>query len=280
MKRNSIILLAILLLTVSLVGCKSSKSLTKSTAGGNELLKSSHGMTTVELVQKMQLSQPAFRTANVKKMTMSIDFKGKQMEVKASCKMVTDSAIHLSIQPFFGVELFKIEMTPASIILIDKMNGTYYESNYALFSKTFGVPVNFKDMQSLISNRLFIPGEAVFSPDNFQWKNNEAGSELEYLSPTFRETVSVNSSIRIAKMDINTSDSTYTLSTQYLDFKNYNGTVFPEKIYLDAINSKDLMAKTSMHVTIDDVTFDEPLKLEPANLMRYQRGNINSFFSK
>ena len=280
MKRNSIILLAISLLMISLVGCKSSKSLTKSTAGGNELLKSSHAMTTVELVQKMQLSQPAFRTANVKKMAMSIDFKGKQMDVKATCKMVTDSAIHLSIQPFFGVELFKIEMTPASIILIDKMNGTYYESNYALFSKAFGVPVNFKDMQSLISNRLFVPGEAIFSPDKFQWKNNEAGSELEYLSPTFRETVSVNSSIRIAKMDINTNDSTYTLSTQYLDFKNYNGTVFPEKIYLDAFNSKDMMAKTSMHVTIDDVTFDEPLKLEPANLIRYLRGNINSFFRK
>ena len=230
------------------------------------------------MVKQLQLAQPAFRTANASKMSVYVDFKGRQMDVKASCKIVSDSALYLSIQPFMGVELFRLEMTPSTLIVVDKMNKRFYESNYSIFRNTLGVTVNYDVIQSLISNRLFVPGDKVFLPDEFNWKDNTPGKSLTLQTESFNQEVLVDVLLsRIAAVMILSADSTYTMKTDYSDFKKTDGILFPQKIAIDANKGEE---KSSFHFTIEQVEFNKPVLMEPTNLSRYTRGNINSLFRK
>ena len=107
-KINKVILLSMIILALG--ACKTKKQLTKTEIPAE--------MTVAQMVGKLQEKQPAFSSAYIDKMTVDVDVKNRQMTVNATCKMRTDSAIHLSIQPFFGIELFKLELTPYNIILI------------------------------------------------------------------------------------------------------------------------------------------------------------------
>lgn len=268
----------IFLILISITACKTTKSASKDIPVSKPVLDTLHDLTPGEMVQKLQKNQPAFSRANATKMSIYIDFKGRQMDVKATCKIVSDSALHLSIQPFFGVELFKLEMTPESMIVIDKANRRFYESNYGIFKSRLGIHVNYDAIQSLLSNRLFVAGKKGFLPNDFSWKKNDTRNTLYVQAETMNQEVVVDFMLaRIAEMILKTNDSKYSMKTTYSDFKNFGGTVFPEKILIDGMEGD---TKASFHFTIEDIRFDVPFAMEPTNLSRYTRGDINAFFGK
>lgn len=278
MKLNRIKIIVFVVALMTFTACKTTRTVMKTTLPDKEQKEVIHELTDSEMVQRIQNAQPAFHTANASKMSVYVDFKGRQMDVKASCKIVSDSALYLSIQPFFGVELFKLELTPTTFILVDKMNKMFYESNYSIFRNTLGITVNYNAIQSLISNRLFIPGNRVFLPDDFKWKNNLPGNTLVHQNQSIDEEVMVDTAIsHIAELVIKSIDKAYTMNTEYSDFKEKDGILFPHKIFIDGNN---VDSKSSFHFTIEEVQFNRPLIMEPTNLSRYTRGDINSFFRK
>lgn len=267
----------VLLLIISLfAACKTSKSIPKQE---QPMLEADHTLTPSEMVMLIQKSQPAFRTANASKMSIFVDFKERQLDVKASCKIVSDSAIHLSIQPFFGVELFKLEMTPTEMLVIDKANKRYYQSNYGIFKSRFGVIVNYDAIQSLISNRLFVSGKRGFSPDDFSWKTNDSiNNTLHVQAKTMYQEVAVDLALgRIAEVLLQTNDNSKYLKTSYSNFRDFDGFVFPEKINIDGVQGT---SKALFHFTVEEVKFDVPIQMEPMSLSRYSRGDINALFRK
>lgn len=272
-------IIPLLLVIVIFFGCKTGKSISSKTPEkGKSILDVNHSLTPAEMAIQIQKNQPAFSTAKVGKMSIKVNVKERQLDVKATCNIVSDSTIHLSIQPFFGVELFKLELTPNALILIDKPNKRFYESNYGFFRERFGVTVNYDAIQSLISNRLFVAGKKAFSPNDFHWKKNVPKDMLAVQFETmYQETWLDLGLVRISEVILRTNDEAYEMKTSYSDFKDFGGTLFPGKINIDANNGKSV---ASFHFTIEDVKFDVPLTLEPTNLSRYVRGDINSFFKK
>lgn len=271
-------ILLIAVLAVTFAACKTSKSATKPVSSEVEEIAHSHKLSPDEMIRKLQKAQPAFTRAYVKKMSVYVDFKGRQLDVKATCKIVSDSAIHLSIQPFFGVELFKLEMTPKSLILVDKPNKTYYESNYSIFNNTLGVIVNFEGVQSLISNRMFVPGKTVIQADDFIWKDGKSKNVLELYNYNINEEVTAELSlVRIIEVMLGAKENENVMTAKYADFKNFDGVLFPEKIMLDASNSR---SKAVFHFTMEEISFDKPFNMQPINLERYNQGDIRSFFRK
>ena len=268
-KINKIIIFSIVLLALG--ACKTKKIISKT-----EL---PHDMLPAEMVKKIQDKQPAFTTADVHKMSVDVDLKERQLTVNATLKMVTDSAIHLSVQPFFGIELFKLELTPRNFVLIDKTNKTYYEGGYSLFKSRFGVDVDFYSIQSMISNRLFVVGNRAFLADVFKWRNDSISSQaLTVQGETLKQEVVVDATLeRITKMILKTKDNNNTVVTEYSGFKEFDKLLFPGNIYVNAENAK---SKASFHFTVEQVEFDEPLVLQAANLSRYRRGDINRFMKK
>lgn len=275
---NSKNILFLFLILIVFTACKTTKSVSKDLPISQPVLDTLHNLTPSEMAQKLQKNQPAFSRANANRMSIYIDFKGRQLDVTASCKIVSDSALHLSIQPFFGVELFKLEMTPEYMIVIDKANRRFYESNYGIFKNRLGIHVNYDAIQSLLSNRLFVAGKKGFLPDDFSWKKDDTRNTLYVQAETMNQQVEVDFMLaRIAEVILKTNDNKYSMKTTYSDFKNFGGTVFPEKIFIDGMEGD---TKASFHFTVEDIKFDAPFAMESTNLIRYSRGDINAFFAK
>lgn len=235
-------------------------------------------MTSSEAVKFVQQKQPAFLRAYAKKMSVSIDAFGRQMNVSATCKMVTDSAIHISIMPFFGIEMFKLEMTPTSMIIIDKANKRFFESNYGIFYEKLGVNINYDAIQSLISNRLFIPGKKVFEPEKFEWKNDTSRNVLSTQFDKIIEDVTVDFAFeRIVELLFKTVDNTASLQTNYSGFSSFGNYVFPRTIRMELLTETQ---RSVLNFNIDDILFNENFEMKSTNLLRFTRADIRSFFKK
>ena len=63
------------------------------------------------VLEKALQVQPHFQTAQAERMTVSLDINGRKTSVNAALQLISDSAMHLSIMPLFGVELFKAELS-------------------------------------------------------------------------------------------------------------------------------------------------------------------------
>ncbi|MFV0472105.1 MAG: DUF4292 domain-containing protein [Paludibacteraceae bacterium] len=234
-----------------------------------------------ETIKILEENQPGFRTAASSKMSVNVDMKGREMTVGATCSIVSDSAIHLSIMPFMGIELFKLELNTQGFVLIDKMNKRFYENTYAYFKNHFGLDINFHTIQSLISNRLFIAEKRAYLTEDFEWKNNDY-TTLTLLSEgekTIQETTIDRQLLnRIAQLVIQAKENEYQLVTNYSTFKKSDNLLFPEKISITLNSKKE--KKASFDFEIGKIEFNQPLTLKTTNLSRYTRGDLNALFKK
>lgn len=236
---------------------------------------------TEEIIRSLEKNQPDFKTANISKMAIDINIKERQYSVGGACQMVTDSAIHFSVMPVLGIEMFKLELSPKEFILIDKFNKKYYKSSYDFFKSSFGINLNYFDIQSLISNKLFLLGKSAYAPEDFLWQaNNSSTHTLTAVSDKVTQQVNIDSEQlkRIIQLIFKTMDGAYLFSTSYSDFQNNGSVIFPQKIQIYA--EQGGVKKASFDFDIQKITFNEPVKLKSTSLSKYAQGDIYAFFKK
>lgn len=230
------------------------------------------------LIEQVQKVQPTFKTANVSKMAMEIKMNEKNFNVSSTCKIQKDSAIYLSIQPFLGIELFKAELTPDSMKVIDKMNRRYYVVDYSYFTKRFGVGVDFYSLQSLIFNQFFCIGQKEVTTDGLTLTSLTDGrSKIEFESPTMKQTTEISGSQLIENVLLIAKNTGYQLQTTYQDYTVVNAVNFPQKISMVATNQK---SSAYCNFSILRVEFNNKLTFAKTNTDRYTRGDIDQLIKK
>ena len=73
--------------------------------------------------------------------------------------MVKDSAFQLSVQPFLGIEIFRIELSRDTIKVVDRMNKRYMIENYSNLQGQTPIEFNFYNCR-LFSRIICYPGGA------------------------------------------------------------------------------------------------------------------------
>ncbi len=238
-------------------------------------------VTTAEIINTLQQSQPSFTTGNANKISLDVDFKGRQMTMSAVCQMVTDSAIHISIMPFMGIELFKLEMTPRGFVIIDKMNKRFFENTYAYFKNHFGLAINYETIQSLMSNRLFMVEKKAFVPADFVWKDGSPASHTLLASgEKTTQQIKLDDALlnRIGEVIIKAIDYNYVMTTTYSDFQTADDMTFPRQVWIKLEDNGEI--KGTFNFNIQRIKFNDPITLKPTNLSRYTRGDLNDMFRK
>lgn len=88
--------------------------------------------------------------------TLSLNFSAifiennKKTSLKGQCRMVKDSAIWISISPALGIEMVRILITPDSIKLMNRIEKTYFISDFQYINSFINNAVDFDMLQSLI----------------------------------------------------------------------------------------------------------------------------------
>lgn len=257
-------------LVVLFTACKSKQSVMSQAATGKTK--------NTELIQKVRLNEPQFNTANVSKMSLYLNLDGRTFNVSASCKIRTDSAMHISIQPALGIEMFKLEITPDSILAFDKINKRLYATDFKLFETKFGLTVNYSDLQSLISNRLFTVGSAEFREEKCTIEAlDNLLSKIIFRNEKITQTSEINSQLRIQQTELKSNTSDYVMAVDYSEFSPIDGIVFPQKIKLKALSKKHAM---NCDFSISRVVFNNKIVFSSIDPARYDRADINQLMKK
>ena len=169
------VLACLLLVTLlGFYGCKSAK-----VSGDQEKVN------TKELkafVASMQEHEPAFRTFSAR-LNVDLQMGDKTVGSRVEFKLVKDSALQLSVQPFLGIEVFRMELTPDSVKVMDRMNKRYMAERYAALKEEWPIDFNFYNLQALFVHQLFLPGEQEVEGvhyDQFHLEREGAITRLRY----------------------------------------------------------------------------------------------------
>ena len=212
---NGMVLACFLLVTLlGFYGCKSAK-----VPGGKEKVNTKE---LKEFVASMQEQEPAFRTFSAR---LSVDLQtgDKTMGSRVELKLVKDSALQLSVQPFLGIEVFRMELTPDSVKVMDRMNKRYVAEGYTALKEEWPIDFNFYNLQALFVHQLFLPGEQEVEGvhyDQFRLDREGAITRLHARDRMdLRYCFEANSSEQLLSTLITEGNGRYSLLWKYLSLE-------------------------------------------------------------
>lgn len=163
--------LCMLLLLIS--GCKSTRKV--------ETVEGGKAKSPKAFFAEMEDQALPFRTFSAR-LNADLKLPGKEISSRIELKIVKDSALLLSVQPFLGIEVFRAQLTTDSIKILDRLNKRYVAENYENLRGQTPIEFNFYNLQALFTNRLFLPGEQEVTPrlyNRFKLKQEGASAEIK-----------------------------------------------------------------------------------------------------
>lgn len=224
------------------------------------------------LLQKVQEATPVFNTYNIQRMTVGINLNGSQYNSPASGRLIRDSIIHLSVQPFFGIEMFVAQINTEGIVVVDKTKGVYYRMSFEEIRQRFNMPFDFNTIQAVFTNQLFFFGEKELKPSLFKQQQHSDGTiSIRYESGFIAQISTLDTDYRVTQFLINTKTSNQELTVRYADPKMLIDKPFPHAAsFRLKTNSRDLQ----FNMNINRMEVDQPLSIPVLNLQRYRETPI------
>jgi len=228
-----------------------------------------------QLVLMVQSSEPKFNNIEFKRMSIGLNLNEKsRYNSIASCKIIPDSVIHISVQPFFGVEMFMARLTPNQILIIDKLKGVYYQSDYSIFEHQFGLAINYRAFESLFTNKLFsIVTDSKMEGTRQPVADEKTNKMLSYKNGSLDQHFYLNENYRIREMAVSSNSGNEQFIAYYSDFTQNGNILFPSDMRFQLKNRTELY---SINMSISRLAVDETINIPELNLNQYRQGNILS----
>jgi len=197
---------------------------------------------------------------------MKLELTSPQQEVSSriNLKMIRNDRMQLSIQPFLGIEVFRIEVTNDSIKIVDRMNKCYMVDSYDNLKGETVIDFNFQNLQALFTNQMFVPGENNISPKHFgrfrmTKENNSAELKLKDRNGIFY-TFKAGANEKLLSTNIENTSNNQTLSWDYNDFQTVNKQQFPLKMTARLSEGNKIQGTATL--TFSSTEIDSPLKTD------------------
>ncbi|MBR6121297.1 MAG: DUF4292 domain-containing protein [Prevotella sp.] len=236
MKLSSIVRLAALAVTLSLVSCGTHKKAT------NENEETSPEKEKNALIQsdflKKVFETAATRTIVVSsKLKFTVEMGAQKLRLTGNLRMKRDDVIRLQLMAFGFVEAGRLEFTKDYVLIMDRINKQYLQVPYKYVDFLRNSNIDFYTLQALFWNELFIPGisemkdsdlpnfdtnmggdEAIIYLDrgkiNYSWLANEKTGRIKMTNIMYRDPVSGNAQ----------------LNWDYDGYSPLNGKLFPDNM--------------------------------------------------
>jgi len=253
----------ILLLTSGLLlsACKSGRELAGSS--GSKL----------SVTERAIAAQPAFSSLDIKRMTVNITTDdGTSYTSPATCRIISDSVVHLSVQPIFGIEMFVAQLTRDRFVVLDKMRKIAYTGNYEQLGDRMGMVINFNSLQALLTNRLFVLNNEGGPLSRFKAGNHKGAQTLNHTHVPVRQQFILNDSFRIQETQISAVVGNYHFTARYEGFTNQDMLVFP---YQQTMTLEAGKKRYSLGLSITRMIVNEKPLIPSFSLQGYRIGTID-----
>lgn len=248
----------------SLSGCKSSKKVAVLERGSEKTQK--------EFFTQMQEQAFQFETLTAR-LNVDLDLPGNTMSSRVDLKMIKDSAFQLSVVPFLGIEVFRAEISVDSVKILDRMNKRYVAENYANLKGQTPIEFNFYNLQALLTNQLFLPGQKEIKPkqySRFQLTQEDSAAEIQVKDAIgLLYTFMADGEEKILSTRVTDSSEHYALQWNYLSFRQTEGQFFPMK--MDIQLQKDGASQGGIVLNFSRMQTNVPVKMDFSIPSKYTR---------
>jgi hypothetical protein len=241
MKKSIIILFALSLL----VSCKSKQAVVQEAAAEDE-------KGAKEIITGHYNNPKNYQTLLIK---ANVDYKDKKISqpVTAEIKIKKDETILVSIR-FLGITMAKALITPKRVSYYEKLNGTYFDGDYAVLSRWLGTELDYSKVQNMLT------GEAIDDLTKGKYKATIDASNYKLIGKesngTIKEFLFEGANYLLKKEHIEQGGQTpRTLDIQYPSHSPNPQAVLPTEIKIEA-QQKD---KVTINIQYSSVKFDEKL---------------------
>lgn len=219
---------AIALFLLLFTGCKSSKKVETVVAG--------EAKSQQELLKTIEEQAFHFNTLSAR-LNVELELPGKELGSRVDLKMVKDSAFQLSVQPFLGIEVFRMELTTDSIKILDRLNKQYIAENYENLRGQTPIEFNYYNLQALFVNHLFLPGHRAVTPKLYnRFKVEQAGPTVTIKakdSMGLLYTFLADGEGKLLSAFATDASEQYALHWSYADFRVAGRQLFPNRMNVE-----------------------------------------------
>lgn len=176
--------------------------------------------------------------------------------IGANYKIIKDSIMQVSVRvPILG-EAFRLDLTPDKIVIIDRLKGQYASERFADSKALKSVDLNYYNLQSLLTNSLFVPGKKeVERSDYSKFKININDNMLMLQAagkPDLMYSFAVDASEKIISLLVTKKSLDNTLQFTYSDFVKHDNNQFYPTVLVGSVN----MGKKNLTLAISYSEFD------------------------
>ena len=253
------------ILIIGVYSCKSTKRITQADTALED-------KTSSELFNDVLHKGLEYSTFS-SKLNMTISTGTKALSSKGSLKIVNNKAIQLSVQPLFGIEMFRLYVEPDHIIILDRMNKRYVKESFENIKGTSPMGFDYYTLQSLFTNKLFIPEKTILSIQDYK-KFKYAETEENY-TLTARDKKSdvdysffINGNDQITLSELSMPKKDYSLQWNYNEFSLMDNQSFPYEMKIEASTKK---TKLNTSISLSSISLNDPMTLETSIPTSYTR---------
>lgn len=192
--------------------CKSKKEVISTSASAKS---------NVELLAYLLKDTLVYNTFS-SKINVSLNLGRKSFSAGGSLKMVKDEVFQLSIQ-FLSMELFRLEFSKDSVKFMDRYNKVYALESIENIKSDADFAFNFYNLQSLITNQLFITGKQAILPEDYPLFSVEQSRNKAFITLQDKQDLQymfiTNYADEIQSLFVTDKNKKNTVLCSYDDFK-------------------------------------------------------------
>lgn len=259
-----------ILLTITINGCGSKKNIISTDGSVAPKLQE-------QLLDDALAAQINYKTISGK---ISLELmRGDQtsgMKVNSQLKLIKDQEIQLSLRaPFINSEVFRLNITPDSVFVIDRLSKKYAAENIGELGKQKGIQFNFNNMQALFTNALFVPGKNTIDKKDYDSFSITMQGGLFYLLTKDKKGIqyhfSIDANDRVTSTNITGTTNEYALLWNYKDFIKESGYTYPSLMQADVTVKKK---RVKLNMAFSSLEFDKDLTIDNSLPNKYEKVSV------
>ncbi len=157
--------------------------------------------------------------------------------ISGNLRIKKDSAIFISVTPMLGIEMARMLITPDTVRLLNRLEGTYFEGDVGFVNSLLNTDLDFYMLQAILVGNDF----SHFTTDNFHLKEDQGRLLLQHydrnvsrsgaLGSTYQQNIWIDrDSFRIRENLLFDPASHKSMRASYSRFEHIGGQAFPGEV--------------------------------------------------
>jgi actin-related protein len=249
MKKSLNILTVLFLVCSTLLSCKSKAVFVETKTP--DAVKDSTVLTSDKIIRSHYSNKVDFSTLYIR---ASAKYKhdDDSQTVSAEIKIKKDEQILVSIR-VLGITMAKALITPKQVQYYEKLNGTYFDGDYAALSQWLGTDLDFNKIQNMLIGKpiddLTKQKYTFTETDKFyQLNTTQNGTEKSFFFEAEHYL--------LKKQEISQPDKERSFEANYPNYQELSSSFLPASLTINAFQKK---VKTTIIIDYNSITFNEEL---------------------